>query len=114
MDKAKAYDFTLKEGHRFSGARDRDGLGLMHSFDDEPAVVYADGTKWWYREGQVHRDGDKPAIEWWNGTKEWFFHDKRHREGGPALVYSDHPSLHPRLRGTKHYYTHGQLVRVEK
>jgi hypothetical protein len=31
----------------------------------------ADGSKAWYRDGQLHRD-DGPALEWADGYKEWY------------------------------------------
>ena len=40
----------------------KDDMGQYHSYDDDPAIEYLDGTiKIWYRNGLIHRD-DKPAI----------------------------------------------------
>lgn len=40
----------------------KDDNGNYHSYDDEPAIEYLDGTiKIWYRNGLIHRD-NKPAI----------------------------------------------------
>ena len=35
--------------------------GLLHSFDDKPAVVISDVEKW-FKDGLIHRDNDLPAI----------------------------------------------------
>ncbi|GAB4072279.1 hypothetical protein GCM10028812_49480 [Ancylobacter sonchi] len=39
--------------------------------EDAPALIGTDGTKAWYRNGQLHRE-DGPAVEWANGSKEWW------------------------------------------
>ena len=61
------------------------------------AKVYADGTKFWYLNGQLHRENG-PAIEWADGSKEWYKNSKLHREDGPAYELSD---------GTKFWYIEG-------
>ena len=43
--------------------------------DDGPAVVYADGIKCWWQNGQRHRT-DGPAIERVNGVNEWYINGK--------------------------------------
>ena len=43
--------------------------------EDGPAVKYANGTKWWYKNDQRHRD-DGPAVERANGTKRWYYEGK--------------------------------------
>ena len=40
-----------------------------------PAVIWADGSKSWYKNDQYHRT-DGPAIEWANGTKEWYINGR--------------------------------------
>lgn len=42
----------------------------------------------WYLEGKPHRENE-PAIIYGDGTKEWYLHGKRHREDGPARQWSD-------------------------
>ena len=42
----------------------------LHRTDD-PAVIWADGTKCWYQNGQRHRI-DGAAVEWAGGSKEWY------------------------------------------
>ena len=48
----------------------------IHSCDDRPAVIYASGTKWWYKNGERHRDGDKPAVIFADGEKRWYKNGK--------------------------------------
>ena len=43
---------------------------------DGPAVIWADGTKLWFQNGQCHRTNG-PAIEFVNGTKEWYINGER-------------------------------------
>ena len=40
-----------------------------------PAVIWADGEKWWIQHGQLHRT-DGPAIELANGDTQWFLNGK--------------------------------------
>ena len=99
--------FKLAEGHSFQQTN-----GLLHSENDQPAVVYADGTRWWYDGGHVHRDGG-PAVIHSNGVEEWWWHNRRHREGGPAVTYPATAAITPTLRGVKQWWTTGQMVREE-
>jgi len=39
--------------------------------EDGPAVIWADGCKFWYQNGEQHRE-DGPAVEMISGTKEWY------------------------------------------
>ena len=39
-------------------------------------VVYDNGTKEWFLNGNLHRE-DGPAAEWANGTKFWYIDDKQ-------------------------------------
>ena len=52
--------------------------------EDGPAIEYANGTKFWYRNDQRHRE-DGPAIERANGNKCWYINDELHRIDGPAI-----------------------------
>ena len=67
-------------------------------------IEYADGSKLWYRNGQLHRE-DGPAAEWANGYKEWYRNDKLHREDGPAIEYAD---------GSKLWYLNGREYTEEE
>lgn len=59
--------------------------GLLHR-EDGPALILADGTKYWYNEGKLHRL-DGPAIES-DIFREWFQYGYLHRIGGPAIEKS--------------------------
>ncbi len=75
--------------------------GLKHRDNDEPAVIYNDGEKAWYRFGKIHRDTgilDLPARVYPNGAREWHLNGMVHRDevydeagkiirGGPAIIY---------------------------
>ena len=65
-------------------------------------MVYADGTKVWFRHGEIHRE-DGPAAEYADGSGVWFRHGEIHREDGPAIEKAD---------GTKKWYLDG--VRLTK
>lgn len=67
--------------------------GLFHRLDG-PALIGADGSKYWYMHGKKHRIGG-PAVESVREDKggrvdqEWYIHGKRHRNDGPARVLED-------------------------
>jgi hypothetical protein len=65
--------------------------------------VYADGSKYWYLNGEQHRE-DGPAIECANGDKYWLLNGQRHREDGPAIECTD---------GNKSWYLNGKLHRED-
>ena len=53
-----------------------------------PAVIWADGEKWWIQHGQLHRT-DGPAIEYADGRRSWYVDGKKlteqefHEQAGP-------------------------------
>jgi len=99
------YEMKLADGTIMRGVDKK-----LHSVDDEPAVIYADGTRWWYKNGKVHRDGDQPAIIFANGTREWWQNNQRHRpSGGPTVIYG--ADAHPKLRGHQEWHQNHKLVR---
>lgn len=52
---------------------------------EEFCETLSDGTRYWYDDQKrYHRDGDLPAVEWADGTKVWYKHGELHRENGPA------------------------------
>lgn len=56
----------------------------LHSFDDQPAIVWPSGTEHWYKHGKLHRDNDQPAIIWPNNSRHWY------RDGwAPAIIRSN-------------------------
>jgi hypothetical protein len=78
--------------------------GQLHREDGGPATEYPDGYKAWYRNGQYHREGG-PAIENQYGGKSWYRNGQPHREDGPALEHAS---------GHKEWYRNGQFIRCEE
>ena len=79
----------------------RNAQGQLHR-DFGPAITYADGSQFWYRNDHLHRL-DGPAITSF-GTRQWLINDKRHREDGPAFVAAD---------GSREWWVNGQFARRE-
>ena len=78
----------------------KDKDGLLHRDGDLPAAIYADGSKYYYKNGNCHRDGDLPAIEHADGTKCYYKNGKCHRDGDlPAIEYAN---------GERDYYKNGK------
>ena len=46
--------------------------GKLHRDNDQPAEIYADGTRCWYKDGKPHRDNDLPAVIYAIGTQYWY------------------------------------------
>lgn len=73
---------------------------LIHRDNDLPAIIEANGSQAWFKNGFRHRDNDKPAMIRINGVKEWYKDGARHRAGNqPAVVYPN---------GEKEYWIHGR------
>ena len=66
-------------------------------------VVYTEGTKIWFVEGEFHRD-DGPAVIMSSGVEKWYRHGHLHREGGPAIFRPGHSSR---------WYIDGELHRTD-
>ena len=82
---------------------DRIEYSNLHRENDEPAIIDADGSKYWYKNGQPHRDGDLPAAIYVDGSKIWYKNGQLHREGDePAYIDAN---------GNKYWYKHGQSHR---
>ncbi len=47
--------------------------------EKEPAVIYFDGSKFWYKEHEYHRL-DGPAVIWSNGNKEYWINNRKMSE----------------------------------
>jgi hypothetical protein len=75
--------------------------GKIHSYNDEPAIIFSDGTKHWYKDGKLHREDDLPAGVYFNGDLYYYHLGERHRYDGPAVILVD---------GTELYYWHGLKV----
>ena len=64
--------------------------GERHRDNDQPAVIWVNGTKEWYQHGKRHRDNDKPAIVRADGSKEWYQNGEHHRDNDqPAVIRID-------------------------
>jgi hypothetical protein len=59
--------------------------GKTHSFNDQPALVLANGVKEWHNNGQRHRLGDY-AVLYPSGTCFWYENGELHNPNGPAIV----------------------------
>jgi hypothetical protein len=68
--------------------------------EGEPAIIFYNGTKFWYNMGRRHRE-DGPAIEYSNGDREWFYNGRRHRTDGPAIEWNN---------GGVEYWIEGSLL----
>jgi len=71
----------------------------LHSFNDKPAIVWDDGSKWWYKKGELHRE-NKPAIES-VGARWWYKEGGLHRIDGPAVFCS----------GADYWYYEGKQIK---
>lgn len=75
-----------------------------HRDDGLPAYEGKNGTKKYYKFGDLHREGDQAAIEWADGGREFYKLGKRHRDNGPAVI---------RANGDKEYYQNDKLHRLD-
>lgn len=94
-----------EDGPAFICARSQRWIieGEYHRDGDEPAIIWADGDRYWYKHGLLHRDNDLPARES-NGTYQWYFNGALHRDGDkPAIVIVD--------TGIQIWYLHGNFYR---
>jgi len=49
------------------------GEFILHSFNDEPAMICDVGTLLkWYKDGLLHRDNNLPARIWYDGSVDFF------------------------------------------
>ena len=89
--------------------------GLLHSFNDEPAVEYYgglnQGTKEWYHNGLRHRDDGAAYVRKKHNAdyelQQWFQHDKLHRDDGAAHVAKIGNAV------TQRWYQHNKLHRLD-
>jgi hypothetical protein len=58
--------------------------GCLHR-EDGPAVVYNNGTVFYYKDGRRHRE-DGPAAEFADGMVVYYINGHIHREDGPAQI----------------------------
>lgn len=104
------YTKTTKDGTIFTYTST--SMKLPHSFNDEPACIFADGTVEWAYQGKLSRDENLgPAYR--TPSKfvagkydmEYWLDGAPHRgQGKPCLIYAN---------GDKYYCEHGQQHRVD-
>jgi hypothetical protein len=64
-------------------------LGIIHSFNDLPAIINPSGSQYWYNNNKIHRDNDKPAITYTYGESRWYQNGLLHRDDNkPAIITS--------------------------
>lgn len=67
-----------------------DEQGNYHNETGGPAIIYPDGSMFWYRHGLLHRDNGEPAIVQSDGVRHWYQNGLRHRNyPDPAVINSD-------------------------
>jgi len=81
----------------------KDDSGQFHSYNDEPAIEYVDGSKEWYKHGKFHRDNGYATINKYK-TKKYYRDGLLHRDGGPAIKMES---------GTQYWYKNGLLHRED-
>jgi hypothetical protein len=86
-----------------NGAVETRRNGIMHSWNDEPALITAKGDRVWYYKGREHRNQDLPTAICYDGRKIWCQYGKLHRDGDlPAVIDLD---------GTQFWFKHGQKMK---
>lgn len=74
---------------------------LQSRANGDSAMEWPNGTKKWYRQGQLHRT-EGPAVTRPNGYCEYWYYGMRHRDDGPAIIEAN---------GTKKWYRQNLLHR---
>jgi hypothetical protein len=65
----------------------------LHSYNDLPAVEYADGTKYWYKNGEIHRlTGSAISYSY---REAYYINDKE--------LTKDEYNRHPLVKFTKYW-----------
>ena len=73
----------------------------LHSFNDQPAVMFNSHGKKWYRHGKLHRR-NLPAVIY-PSSEYWYWNGLRHRD-------NDLPAFECTF-GTKEWYVHGEFIK---
>ncbi len=55
-------------------------FGKLHSCHNQPAIIWSNGSKEWYKNDKLHRDCDQPATISIFGVKEWYWNGRFHRD----------------------------------
>jgi hypothetical protein len=100
---AERLPLALKEGKFLDSEFKNMPLVKIRSKNWEGCIVWSNGRKEWYRNGELHRE-DGPAIVFVDGSKEWWKNGQRHREDGPAVIRSD---------GIREWWRDGKLHRED-
>jgi hypothetical protein len=51
-------------------------------------TIDANGTQRWYnKDNELHREDDQPAVIYTDGDRFWYLNNNLHRENGPAVIY---------------------------
>lgn len=70
--------------------------------EDGPAIIFDNGSKHWYINGNPHRSDGPAIINYSNSTGqvmyEWWVNGRLHRVDGPAIIEDD---------GTVEYWING-------
>ena len=74
-----------------------------HRDEDEPALIWKDGSVVYYKNGVKHRDG-KPAVIFPDGYEEWWVNGIQHRDDGPAITWPNEKRF---------YIVNGVTIKVE-
>lgn len=45
------------------------------------------GTTYWYKNGKLHRDNDQPAVIYANGSRRWYVNGNLHRNNDKPVVF---------------------------
>jgi hypothetical protein len=75
----------------------------IHLSGDRWIRIAANGSKYWYLNGQLHRT-DGPAMEYVNRGRFWCLNNRVHRTDGPAVE---------RVNGDREWFLNGQLHRTD-
>jgi hypothetical protein len=116
----------------YNGVKRISIFGELNSIEDKPAIIYANGDKYWCINDKRHRVNDLPAIICANGDKYWYISDNCHRDNdqstgrvSPAIIYAngdkywginsechrdnDKPSI-IHANGDKHWFINGKKI----
>lgn len=77
----------LQKRYSYDGVEEWTLNGFTHR-EDGPAVIYPNGSKYWYRYNQLHRL-DGPAIMRYNNTYEWYIEGRRMYSNYQFKFYSE-------------------------
>ena len=74
--------------------------GKYHRKDNEPAIIYDDGRKAWYKHGEIYKETYKTEVN-------HYFHGEYHNYDGPATRLSRMDFWKNEIVEDEYYYIHG-------